>query len=217
MPRRRSDRGDGHGAGGAIVATYTRDVPRRPECHPDIRRPSAPRAAIGKVSLRRRATGAPVPAILLAGLIALAGCTPAGQDAEPLTTTAVETATPSASPSPSPGEPTGPVLIPDGTAEDNLPLFSSIVAAVWATPQQVTGQAYVDALVAAGFDKAAMQLTPDRSTVGNPAESIQFSVRWGQDCLVGQVGPATGEPVAVIVPVLAEGTCLVGQTRPIDW
>ena len=77
------------------------------------------------------------------------------------------------------------MLVPDGTADENLPLFSAVVAAVWATPQQVTGQAYVDALVAAGFDKSAMQLTPDQSTVGNPAESIQFSVRWGQECLVG--------------------------------
>ena len=91
-----------------------------------------------------------------------------------------------------------------------------MVAGVWATPQQVTGRAYVDALVAAGFDKGAMQLTPDESTVGNPAESIQFSVRWGEECLVGQVGPATGEPVAIVVPVLAEGTCLVGQIRPPD-
>ena len=65
--------------------------------------------------------------------------------------------------------------------------------------------------------KGAMQLTPDESTVGNPAESIQFSVRWGQECLIGQVGPATGAPVTVVVPALAEGTCLIGDTRPIDW
>jgi hypothetical protein len=109
------------------------------------------------------------------------------------------------------------MLVPDGTAEENLTLFSAVVAGVWATPQQATGQAYVDALVAAGFDKGAMQLTPDQSTVGNPAESIQFSVRWGQECLIGQVGPATGAPVIVVVPALAEGTCLIGDTRPIDW
>jgi len=92
-----------------------------------------------------------------------------------------------------------------------------VTAAVWATPDNVAGRAYIDALVAAGFDRAAMQVTPDQSTVGNPAESIQFSVRWGDECLVGQVGPATGSPVTLVVPVLAEGTCLVGQTRPIDW
>lgn len=105
----------------------------------------------------------------------------------------------------------------DGAAADNLPLFSSVTAAVWASEGRVAGRAYVDALAAAGFDKAAMQVTDDETTVGNPAESIQFAVRWGDECLVGQVGPATGNPVTVVVPVLAEGTCLVGQTRPIDW
>jgi hypothetical protein len=75
----------------------------------------------------------------------------------------------------------------------------------------------VDALVAAGFDKSAMQLTPDQSTVGNPAEAIQFSVLWKETCLVGQVGPATGAPVTVVVPALADGSCLIGSTRPIDW
>ena len=110
-----------------------------------------------------------------------------------------------------------PVLRPDGTAEDNLPLFASVVAAVWATPQQVQGRAYIDALVAAGFDKAAMEVTNDQSTVGNPAESIQFSVQWADSCLMGQVGPATGEPVAVVMPALPTGGCLIGKTRPIDW
>ena len=72
------------------------------------------------------------------------------------------------------------------------------VASVWASPNNVAGRAYIDALVAAGFDKSAMQVTKDKSTVGNPAESIQFSVHWGGDCLVGQVGPATGAPVTVV-------------------
>lgn len=109
------------------------------------------------------------------------------------------------------------MLVPDGTAADNLPLFTEVTDTVWASTDRAAGRAYIDALVAAGFDKAAMQVTHDQSTVGNPAESIQFSVRWGDECLVGQVGPATGNPVTVVVPVLAEGTCLVGQTRPIDW
>lgn len=109
------------------------------------------------------------------------------------------------------------MLVPEGSAEDNLPVFVFVTESVWATPDNWSGRAYVDALVAAGFDKASMQVTEDRSTVGNLAESLQFSVRWGEECLVGQVGPATGDPVAVIVPVLAEGGCLIGQTRPIDW
>lgn len=168
----------------------------------------------------------PVPiGLRLAGIgvglaLALTGCTAAEVEtgASPTASSAVTpTATASPSPSPSPSVATGPVLVPDGTAQDNLPVFSAVVAAVWATPQQVIGQAYVDSLFAAGFDKAAMQLTPDQSTVGNAAESIQFSVRWGDECLVGQVGPATGAPVTAVVPVIDEDTCLVGTTRAIDW
>jgi hypothetical protein len=107
--------------------------------------------------------------------------------------------------------------VPEGTAADNLPYFADIVRAVWAGPDQVAGRAYIDALTAGGFDRGAMQVTFDQTTVGNPAESIQFSVRWGNECLIGQVGPATGEPVAVVMPGLADGGCLVGTTRPIDW
>ena len=141
----------------------------------------------------------------------LTACSPGAPEATPTPTDGAP------SPSATPTTPAEPTLVPDGTADDNLPLFSSVTAAVWATDARVTGRAYIDALTAAGFDKAAMQVTQDQSTVGNPAESIQFSVHWNDQCLIGQVGPATGDPVTVVVPVLAEGTCLVGQTRPIDW
>lgn len=134
-----------------------------------------------------------------------------GPQSEPTPSpTAAET---SAEPTPS-----GPTLVPEGTAEENLPLFSDVTAQVWASDQRGAGRAYIDALIAAGFDREAMQVTQDVSTVGNPAESLQFSVRWGEtECLVGQVGPSTGEPVTAVLPQLAEGRCLVGSTRPIDW
>lgn len=144
----------------------------------------------------------------------LAGCTPSPAPAPAPTASAAE---PSPSASATPEVPAAPALVPGGTAEQNLPYFTTIVQSVWATPQQVQGRAYIDALVAGGFDKSAMQVTEDQSTVGNPAESIQFSVRLGQECLVGQVGPATGNPVTVIQPALQDGACLIGTTRPIDW
>ena len=154
------------------------------------------------------ALAAVAASMLLAGCAASAGPT-SSPTASPTTATA--------SPDPAPTVPAGPVLVPDGDAAANLPLFSQIVGAVWAGPENVAGRAYIDALVAAGFDKAGMQVTYDESTVGNPAESIQFSVRWKDECLVGQIGPATGAPVAVVLPGLVEGGCLVGSTRPIDW
>jgi hypothetical protein len=150
----------------------------------------------------------------LSAVLLLTGCT----DPQSAPNTQPSTSSPSTpTASSSPVESEAPALVPEGSAADNLPIFTTVVAGVWATPEQVSGRAYIDALVGVGFDKAAMQVTFDQSTVGNLAESIQFSVRWGQECLVGQVGPATGAPVTVVVPVLAEGTCLVGGTRPIDW
>lgn len=110
------------------------------------------------------------------------------------------------------------MLVPDGTAEDNLPLFTAVTEEVWASDQRAQGRAYIDALVAAGFDKEAMQVTEDETTVGNAVESLQFSVRWGDtECLVGQVGPSTGDPVTMVMDQLAEGRCLIGDTRAIDW
>lgn len=157
---------------------------------------------------------------MLAGLIAVAGCT-GTSGAEP-SLTVDPSADPSASATPSADEPTpapdaGPALVPDGNAYDNLPLFTAVTEKVWDSAGKVSGRAYVDALVKAGFDKAAMQVTEDRTTIDNPAESIQFSVQWDDLCLVGQVGPTTGDPVTLVLPVVEESGCLIGNTRPIDW
>lgn len=148
----------------------------------------------------------------LVSAIALSGCSNAAPAA-----TSQPSIAPTASVAPAPTSPETPALTPDAPAEQNLAYFASIVDAVWASGAGTQGRAYIDALVAAGFDRAAMQVTHDTSTVGNEAESIQFSVSWGAECLVGQVGSATGEPFAVVVPQLGGGGCLVGATRPIDW
>lgn len=156
-------------------------------------------------------------AIVAGGALSLTACISTGPT-DPPGPEATEgvSASPSVGATSSPA-PTAPELEADGSAADNLAYFTNVVESVWASGDRAAGRAYIDALSAAGFDKSAMQVTDDTSTVGNPAESIQFSVRWQDECLVGQVGPATGEPYTVVVPVLAEGTCLVGDTRPIDW
>ncbi|UJP11142.1 hypothetical protein L2X99_06120 [Microbacterium sp. KUDC0406] len=119
---------------------------------------------------------------------------------------------------PSEPAPTPPALHPEGTATENLPLFAQVVDHVWSSGNRAEGRAYIDALVAAGFPRDRMQVTEDETTVGNPVESLQFSVAWGDaECLIGQIGPSTGEPVTAVMPQLAEGRCLIGSTRPIDW
>ncbi|MEU1970587.1 hypothetical protein ABZ477_02940 [Microbacterium sp. NPDC019599] len=180
------------------------------------RRPSRRRAVAASDHRLRTSAALAAGVILAAGV--LAGCAPAGPGESSPSSTGTPSPTASQSPtsSPTPTE-TTPTLDPAGTAEDNLDYFAAIVDSVWAGPDKVSGRAYIDALVAGGFDKGAMQVTNDLSTVGNPAESIQFSVLWAGECLVGQVGPATGEPVAVVLPVVGDGSCLIGSTRPIDW
>lgn len=168
-----------------------------------------------------RSLGRPFAALTLVAVLALAGCT--GEPPAPVSTpTGVGEADSPATPAPAgstPAEtpPTPVAFVPGGSARQNLPIFTQVVSSVWAGADQVSGRAYVDALTASGFDKAAMQVTSDYSTIGNAAESIEFAVRLGDDCLVGQVGPSIGDPVTTVLPGLSSGGCLIGQTRPIDW
>ncbi|KDA05526.1 hypothetical protein DC31_13560 [Microbacterium sp. CH12i] len=159
---------------------------------------------------RQRLAAAAVTTLIGLTLVA---CTPEpAPSPEPSVTASLA---PTTSPTPTPE---GPTFHPDGTAEDNLPIFTLVTQQVWDSGQTGSGRAYIDALIAAGFNRDDMQVTQDATTVGNPAESIQFSVRWGADsCLVGQFGPSTGGAVTAIMDQLAEGRCLVGNTRPIDW
>ncbi len=137
----------------------------------------------------------------------LAGCAP-----EP-----VPKPTPTDSPTAGADAPAEPTYLPNGSAEDNLPIFTEVTERVWASDHRNQGRAYVDALVDAGFDKEAMQVTADLSTVQRQAESILFSVKWGSECLIGQVGPETGDPLATVMDAVGEGVCLIGNTREIDW
>ncbi|SFR76284.1 hypothetical protein SAMN05428970_2043 [Agromyces sp. CF514] len=137
------------------------------------------------------------------------------------------TGTPSPEPTPSPStsrpqpsgeataEPVG--LHPDLPAADNLPYFDQVNQKVVAANGAAAGRDFIDALVAAGFDKAAMQVTSDQTSLGEPADSVQFAVAFNDECLVGQYGPKSGGYHGVVQPALGTGGCLVGQTRPIDW
>jgi hypothetical protein len=109
-----------------------------------------------------------------------------------------------------------PTLLPGGTALANRDYFDFVNNRLLAVNSNPAGEAIVDNLVAAGFDKAVMQVTPDKTAVlRGPADSIEFSVRLYDDCLIGQF--AGGAYRSIIGPVLSDGGCLIGKTRPIDW
>jgi hypothetical protein len=104
---------------------------------------------------------------------------------------------------------------PDGTAKANKPYFDSVTTALLARVPSAGGKDVINALVAAGFDKANMQVTPDTTTIGRKVDSVLFSVRIGTECLLGQLSGS--QYTSSVQAALASGTCLVGKTRPINW
>lgn len=153
----------------------------------------------------------------LSTALGLAACTP-GAPVAPTGAPATPSPRPSgASDSSATPEATPAALQPEGSAADNLPYFDSTNMAVIQADPSAGGRAFIDALAAAGFDTAAMQVTADTTTIGDPADSIQFAVGFAGECLVGQYGPKSDGYHSAVRPALGTGGCLVGSTRPVDW
>lgn len=160
------------------------------------------RGTMGNVS--RLAIATAVAALLITGCSAQPAPSPA---------TSAPTAPGSSSPTPAP-EPSFDAAAP---ADEARIFFDTVNRATLTSNPAASGRDFVDALSTAGFDRTAMELTADETTIGNAADSIQFSVRWGESCLIGQNGPAVGGYHSTLAPVLGTGRCLIGSTRPIDW
>lgn len=109
------------------------------------------------------------------------------------------------------------VLVPGGTAEQNLPFFNLTNEKTVSENPSAGSHALIDGLVAAGFTKSAMEVTADKTSVGLPVASVQFSVRVGPSCLIGQYGPDSNGYHGTIAPVLGTGMCLVGDTATVTW
>ncbi|MHC5795763.1 DUF6993 domain-containing protein [Lacisediminihabitans sp. FW035] len=154
---------------------------------------------------RRRVFAAPV--LVLA--FALAGCTSATPT--PSATSTSSSASPSRTATPAPA----PSYRPDGTAQANKAWFDSVNTKFFAANSGANGRAIIDSLVSAGFDKAAMQVTPDRTSINGGVDSILFSVKIGDSCLLGQHGG--GGYSSAVEKALTSGLCIIGKTRPIDW
>ncbi len=158
----------------------------------------------------RSAARSAMAAVLVAG--ALAGCS-ATALTEPTETAAVS-AQPTAEqiPEPTPVE-TTPLFDPSGTAQNNLAYFDYVNDQVLSADSAPDGAQFTDALAAAGFDMAAMEVTPDRTAVDLEAASVQFSIRMADGCLIGQWGSGVGYH-SVVTPALSSGRCLIGSDRP---
>lgn len=163
----------------------------------------------------RRKAATMVAGIACAAALALVGCTSPEPEPAP-----VATAEPTPRPVPStiaPPENVELILRPELSAAENLTFFDTVNREVIAADPDAGGRAFIDALTAAGFDRAGMQVTDDATTLGERADSIQFAVGFGPDCLIGQYGPKSGGYQSAVRPALGTGGCLVGATRPIDW
>ena len=110
-----------------------------------------------------------------------------------------------------------PVYNPDGTAKQNLAYFDLVGHALLDNnpTANAQGKTIVNWFVAHGFDKANMQVTPDKTSIGLAVWNIEFSVRMGNSCLIGQAGNTGFQ--STVQRVLATGKCLIGTTRTINW
>lgn len=141
-------------------------------------------------------------ALVAATAIALSACSGSN---DPAPTPPPASATPTAEPE----------FVPGGTAEQNKPWFDHVNQQTLAANPVATSRELVDGLAGGGFDKAAMEVTFDKTNVQLEADYIIVSVKIGEDCLIGQRGPRgyTSE----ITPPVSTGKCLIGHTQTIDW
>lgn len=123
-------------------------------------------------------------------------------------------------PTPTPTETTAPVdttpkINLDGTADDNKEFFDLVNTDLIAAAGALDGRAFIDNLIAAGYPRSDMEVTPDRTAINGAADNIQFSIRLNGTCLIGQYGNIGYDSTTAVL--LTTGKCLVGSTRTIDW
>lgn len=146
--------------------------------------------------------------VLIALGLVLSGC--AQESPEPQPTRSSSTPTPTPTPTPT----VDPELVIGGTAGQNRPFFEFVIDRLLVTTAAPSSLGVIEALVSAGFDRAAMQVTPDTTRVGEPADSILVSVLIDGQCLLGQV--AQGAFETQLADVLGSGRCMVGRTLSLD-
>jgi hypothetical protein len=147
-------------------------------------------------------------AVAIVAIAALAGCvqSPVAPTPSPIPTPAASSSSAAI-----------PTYDPSGSASDNLAYFNEVGHALLDNnpTANTQGETIVNWFVAHGFNKKNMEVTPDKTSIGLAAWNIDFSVRFGKTCILGQAGNVGFQ--SAVVPVLATGKCLIGQTRTIDF
>lgn len=162
----------------------------------------------------RRTPSAVAVVVIIVVSSMLAACGAGFDDTIPMP---VPTATVSASAtaSPAPEKEPDPVLLPGGTALANLAYFNFVNKRLLAVNSNPSSEAIVENLVNAGFSKRDLEVTPDRTPwVRSPADSIEFSVRTSEGCLLGAF--ASGHYTSMVGPPVNGDKCLIGETETIQ-
>lgn len=172
----------------------------------------------------------PVPRVLLVialivvalaiavGILALThafgSATPAGSDGRnSAEASAGPSSAPSSTPSDSPSDASLTAFDASAPLQKNADLFNRTAAAVAASANPV-GADFTNALAAVGFDKSAMQITADRTTINAVAPAIVFAVKVHEKCLLGQYTPSNHEYDHQVVSPISTGSCLIGAVSP---
>ncbi|MDJ1371804.1 hypothetical protein C7K25_10570 [Gulosibacter molinativorax] len=157
------------------------------------------------VHLVRKLTA--VAALAVASL-SLAACSTLGIDSGPGPTETESTAA-TASPEAT--------FVPGGGAEENKAYFDKTLQALLDANPDAGSHEMVNALTDAGFDKAQMEVTFDKTSVDLDADFVIVSVKMPDDmCLIGQTG-TKGYASTVGAPMKSTGKCQIGVTQDIDW
>ena len=107
-----------------------------------------------------------------------------------------------------------PEFYPDLPAATNLPYFEHTLAESGAGVLPVSAEDITQALIGAGFQAADIEMTPEKSLIALPADSVSVAVAFAGECLVGQY---TDEWLAVdVVAPLPDGRCLVLERETLD-
>jgi len=153
---------------------------------------------------RTRALAAAALAVALVG--GLAGCAPdRSLEPEPTVTTAA----------PQPEPTVAPTFDPLLTATENHGYFNAVNTKTVRADGEPLGRDFIDGLVDAGFPKAAMEVTFDKTAINLDADNVQFAVNVNGECLIGQYGNVGYN--STVAPTLGSGKCFAGVTRSIDW
>lgn len=146
---------------------------------------------------------------LASAAVVLAACTTTGGPASPTTPSSAPTVDPGVNSLPT-AEPT---LHPGGTAEQNKQYWDATIERYVSLVGIGTGDTLTSHLRDAGFDLSTVEMTYDVTAAGYAPESIEVSVRFGDECLLADV--RNGGWATSIGPVLGTGKCLIGSTRPV--